>query len=322
MNWINRYVNAVSSYLPAPEQADVGAELYSLMEEQAVAQQQEQGRPLSQSQQFEIMRAMGRPIVVAARYGSQSELIGETVFPFYKQVLKLSALVILTLMLTGHLLRAIGAGDLLLGQFIVAVLNGSLETFVWVFFWVTLIFYLGQQKISDYLQTKHWDPKSLPSVEHNWVHISLSSAIVNIAVGIAFLNLINAWLVPENLGLSDDFSLFFNAELIALRPWINGIVVASIILSVYQLYSPYWSKSSLLATIIISTLTLLAINALVQMDAYISLQAEVDLKIVQFLQRVPSYHGAVVRGGLLVFALFCVFDIIRSGYRYRLLHSQ
>jgi hypothetical protein len=85
---IDRYLYAVSRYLPASRQGDLlselAANLHSEMEDKAAAL----GRPLTEDEQADILRRHGPPLVVAARYQPQRSLIGPEIFPFYAFTIK------------------------------------------------------------------------------------------------------------------------------------------------------------------------------------------------------------------------------------------
>ncbi|MGA9719744.1 MAG: hypothetical protein WBQ79_15810 [Acidobacteriaceae bacterium] len=85
---IDRYLLAVSRYLPASRQGDLlselAANLHSEMEDKAAAL----GRPLTEDEQADILRRHGPPLVIAARYQPQRSLIGPEIFPFYAFTIK------------------------------------------------------------------------------------------------------------------------------------------------------------------------------------------------------------------------------------------
>jgi hypothetical protein len=85
---MDRYLYAVSRYLPASRQGDLlselAANLHSEMEDKAAAL----GRPLTDDEQAEVLRRHGPPLVVAARYQPQRSLIGPEIFPFYAFTIK------------------------------------------------------------------------------------------------------------------------------------------------------------------------------------------------------------------------------------------
>jgi hypothetical protein len=85
---IDRYLYAVSRYLPAQRQddllAELAANLHSEMEDKAAAL----GRPLTEDEQADVLRHHGPPLLVAARYQPQRSLIGPEIFPFYAFTVK------------------------------------------------------------------------------------------------------------------------------------------------------------------------------------------------------------------------------------------
>jgi|GEM_PF-1821705 len=84
MNMLERYLQAVGQYLPLETREDTLAELRANLLEQMDAREEELGRPLEEGDAAAMLRAHGKPEVVALRYLPQQSLIGPTVFPFYK----------------------------------------------------------------------------------------------------------------------------------------------------------------------------------------------------------------------------------------------
>lgn len=94
MNLIDRYLRAVRDHLPRGEQDDIIDELadsiVSRMEDEAATR----GRPLDEEEQVALLRSMGHPMSVAARYRGDDRsvtfgrrLIGPELFPSYLKVL-------------------------------------------------------------------------------------------------------------------------------------------------------------------------------------------------------------------------------------------
>src|ERR1700710_1119790 len=85
---LERYLQAVGEYLPEATKDDTLAELRANLLEQMDAGEEELERPLEVGDVAAILRAHGKPEVVAVRYLPQRSLIGPSVFPFYLFTLK------------------------------------------------------------------------------------------------------------------------------------------------------------------------------------------------------------------------------------------
>jgi hypothetical protein len=83
MDLLERYLQAIAQYLPPNSSDDTIAELRANLLDQMDARAEELGRPLTEAEVADILRAHGKPEAVALRYLPQRSLIGPAVFPFY-----------------------------------------------------------------------------------------------------------------------------------------------------------------------------------------------------------------------------------------------
>jgi hypothetical protein len=88
MDLLERYLQAVGQHLAAGTREDVLAELRVNLLAEMDARAEEMERPLTESEEAAILKAHGRPMLVAARYLPQHYLIGPAVFPFYLLTLR------------------------------------------------------------------------------------------------------------------------------------------------------------------------------------------------------------------------------------------
>src|SRR5580693_135649 len=91
-NMIDRYLQAVGFWLPRKQREDILAELSEDLRSQIEDREEEFGRPLDEVDVAAILKARGRPIVVAGGYLPQQSLIGPVFFPSYRLTLKIVAL--------------------------------------------------------------------------------------------------------------------------------------------------------------------------------------------------------------------------------------
>ncbi|MGZ9114051.1 MAG: HAAS signaling domain-containing protein [Brevundimonas sp.] len=105
---IDRYLNAVAAQLPQDERADIIAELRDLILSRFEAREEEQGRPLTEDEQEAILREIGHPLVVAARYRKGPDrLVGPELFPYWLFGVKAGLLVLLTVQAIGLFIHLI-----------------------------------------------------------------------------------------------------------------------------------------------------------------------------------------------------------------------
>jgi len=87
MDLLDRYLQAVSFWLPKRQKDDIVAELSEDLRSQMEEKETSLGRKLTDSEVEGILKGCGSPLAVAARYLPQQSLIGPTLFPLYRFVL-------------------------------------------------------------------------------------------------------------------------------------------------------------------------------------------------------------------------------------------
>jgi hypothetical protein len=89
MELLERYLQAVRTYLPMSQQEDILKELRENLRGQIEDQESALGRPLNEDELAEILKKHGHPLLVATRYRQSRHLIGSTLFPFYWLAVKI-----------------------------------------------------------------------------------------------------------------------------------------------------------------------------------------------------------------------------------------
>ena len=90
MELLDRYLQAVRKHLPWQRQDDIIAELRANLEAQLEEKEAELGRPLTAVEMEDWIKQLGSPLQMAAHYRPQQYLIGPTLFPIYRNVLKIA----------------------------------------------------------------------------------------------------------------------------------------------------------------------------------------------------------------------------------------
>src|SRR5260370_38440627 len=133
MDLLERYLQAVRTYLPKPQQDDILKELGENLRAQMEDKETELGRPLNEEEGAAILKKHGHPMFVAARYRQTRQLIGSTLFPVDWFTVKM----ILGFVGFGYAIAAlvlIVEGKSILEPFgaIFSYLGADLTTFAWV----------------------------------------------------------------------------------------------------------------------------------------------------------------------------------------------
>ncbi len=127
MDLIDRYLNAVAAQLPQDERADITAELRDLILSRFEAKEEELGRALTGDEQEAILREIGHPLVVAARYRKGPDtLVGPELFPYWLFGVK-AGLVVLGVVFALTLLIRLITGSENFGEGIAHAFQGFFE---------------------------------------------------------------------------------------------------------------------------------------------------------------------------------------------------
>lgn len=112
MSLIERYLAAVAAQLKPEEREDVVAELRDDLMSRIEAQEATLGRDLTDDEVEAVIREVGHPLSVAARYGSGPQhLIGPELFPWWLFAMKIGLAAMAVLAVIGVFARMIGGMD-------------------------------------------------------------------------------------------------------------------------------------------------------------------------------------------------------------------
>jgi hypothetical protein len=169
MELLERYLQAVRTYLPKSQQDDILKELGENLRAQMEDKETELGRPLNEDEAAAILKKHGHPMFVAARYRQTRHLIGATLFPVYWFAVKIIlgfvgigyAISALVLIAQGKsILEALGA--------IFSYLGAVLPTFAWVtIVFAALDFANNKTQLLEKITkdaNEKFDPRRLPAL--------------------------------------------------------------------------------------------------------------------------------------------------------------
>lgn len=171
MELLDRYLAAVRANLPSSRADDITAELRGELQEQLEDRQAALGRPLNQAETSAMLKAFGRPIVVATRYRDHQHLIGPDVYPFYLHALRVVAVIALAIfLLSGVVPLVTGNGDLV--RFFTRGLYRTEQALLVGFAIVTLMFAVLERTGAPKAWLSSWRPENLPDTtqrnKHTW----------------------------------------------------------------------------------------------------------------------------------------------------------
>lgn len=159
MTIIDRYLAAVGEHLPRSQRDDILRELADDLHARADDRADALGRPLTDDEQADLVRVLGEPMAVAARFRPDDRglafgrrLIGPELFPSYLRVLGINLVIALVV---GVILGVIGLRDSILG-----IGAGIAVTFVIQLGIVTAVFILIDRRYVA--RPGAWDPRRQP----------------------------------------------------------------------------------------------------------------------------------------------------------------
>jgi len=262
MDWIERYLQAVKFALPKSQQEDITRELRDSILSQVEERESALGRALTEDEQLDILRKMGRPTELASRYGKRQALIGASLLPIYWKVLQIALLVALVAV-AGSTLALAAAGR---------PINESLQAFLRlpnaalsVFAWVTLVFALCEYFGAGFRPKGAWDPRQLPPVTKERPTRTRTELIAQFLVQTIFATW---WLT----GLRYEYLIFgpgiaylhFAPIWLTLWPLFLLTAIVDISFTLALFIRPYWTQGRRLNSLVMSALSLVAVLILLQ----------------------------------------------------------
>lgn len=311
MELVERYLHAVSTYLPKEQAGDIVAELKDNLLSRIEDREGELGRPLSAGELQAVLKQSGHPMLVAGRYLPQQQLIGAGVYPYWWFSLRLvvTMVALVYVALTG--INAVTGGNP-----VQAAMQGAFAFAGTALFYaavVTLVFALLERYQVRIGLFDNWQPAKLAPVNES-LRISRGESLFDLTVSVVF---IGWWLdlISFPLVLHEDVALPFTLSA-AWQPYWWGILLLSamdLVLAVANLLKPYWRWDRLLLRILLNVVGLAILYALFQQADLVVLNQAAELSAG--LQRLVSVVNQGVHVVLAVIALVLLVELTQDGRR-------
>lgn len=251
MQLITNYLDNIKDHLPEELQQEVCDELEASIYGQVEDKQQELNRDLNEKEVEEILLQIGHPMRVASAYLPGQEVVGKELFPAYKKALEITltvafVIIILTMVPAMFETRSIIGGA-------ISIFAEIIDTSLYVFAVVTLVFYLMGYYGVDLNEIYAWSPKDLKGKAPK-LKISRVETGFELVIYIAFLawwNNLFTW--PADIfheGQSATVSL--SGEWIKVALSINIVMVLSVLVGIHKFIIASWTKFSLATDIALS----------------------------------------------------------------------
>lgn len=111
MTLTERYLKAVGAQLPKADRDDIIAELADAIQARMEDREEALGRPLSEAEQEAVLREVGHPLTVAARYGSgPMHVVGPELYPWWLFGVKVALFALVVVTAIGLVVDVLGGG--------------------------------------------------------------------------------------------------------------------------------------------------------------------------------------------------------------------
>ena len=310
MIWVDRYLHAVANYLPEESREDITEELKISLYEQLEDQSEALERALNEEEQKAFLKQLGHPMKVAAGYAKQQYLIGPTLYPFFKYILKLVISIVIAVQV-GLTLVTVFTGSEVLSEMpsllsrlfygIIIAIGGTTGGFI-------VAEYTGEK--IDWFE--NWDPSKLPPFPN--LRISRSDNIFNLVfetIGllwwnniIHFTDSVTADSSIWHIGLAEGWATFY---------WpVNIILFGAIALHLHHLFSEYWDLPKISVGIVLDAATLVVLYGLSQLDPAIVFKGDITTASDGH-QRLIGLLDGILWYILLGIALVVMYELYKHG---------
>jgi hypothetical protein len=339
MDLIERYLQAVRFWLAGPtrfwlsgtkgknQNEDIIAELREDIRSRIEEYEASLGRSINEDELVGLLKQVGHPLWVAARYQPQNSLIGPLLFPLYSFLLKIVAacylvpwfavrLVLVTFAPPshhsgGHFLTALGGW-------------ASLWTGILILFGaVTLIFAILERVQSAVPALQKWDPRKLPRLSERKDRVPRVESIFSLVFSIFF---ITWWIALPQYA---HYFLDPMRGAITINPvlWKYYLlpVVPMLVLAVQQavnIFRPDWKWLRALFSLISDVMTLGIVYALYLHRPYLFLD-EAAKNAADYARAVPAVNQIIplillsIAIGVGIGAIVHLFQTVKEFRRLR-----
>ena len=315
MDLVKRYIAAVQRELPDAKRDEIGRELSANIMDQLDALTEQQGE-ISEADAAALLKNMGHPRTVAQQFVPPQPLISLGYMPLYKHTLFMVLGILFLLQIVDSTAAWLGTSQMSFLLYMKSVASGFLQDALLGFASITLAFWLmSRSEPRQQSQCEqNWTPQQLPQVGSSWQHISLQDIFTDLATYLFLLIVIwyPLWMSAEQLADS-RFLLTDGAH--QLLKWASPLVLLGIANSLWQLRQRFWTRSMLLANILLNAGFVLVILLL----AHSSPLVNVDLKIWRGVLDLHQLERAAVVS-LVITAMFPLWEVLRDILRLKKLN--
>lgn len=258
---IDRYVYAVTKYLPEAQRADIEKELRGLIDDMLM--DRTKGAPPRKEDAEAVLKELGRPTALAAKYrGSKQYLIGPDYFDLYMMILKIVVIVapcaVAFAQMIGYAVKPPQNVLEAIGLFFGIVISAAVNVFALLTFIFAVIERFGDK--NEKWMSENWKPSDLPPIPAVKAVIHRSEPIVGIVFTIFALAIFNVapWLFGAYDTAGRTFMPVFDLDvLMNMLPLINVMFCLGILKETVRLIIGKYDFKLAVSVTIINILSLM-----------------------------------------------------------------
>ncbi|GAA0136365.1 hypothetical protein YSY43_32060 [Paenibacillus sp. YSY-4.3] len=254
MDYVQRYIYAVTQKLPEGQRGDIEQELQGLIED--MLDERVQGQPVSDADIEAVLRKLGSPQKLADQYRARPRyLIGPGFFDAYISVLRIVLISIGIGLTVSFAVQALITPAEILQHFIsyiVSIITIGAQGFAWVTVSFAIIEYAGVKPKDLNKNKREWSLADLPEIPDRRLLIKRSEPIVGITFSVLFavlftfsVELIGVGVFRE--GLREIVPIFNVENFARYLPLIWGLTALSIMKESVKMIFGKWTRGVMLS---------------------------------------------------------------------------
>jgi len=309
MQLVNNYLDNIKSHLPEELQQEVSDELEASIYGQVEDKQEELNRELEEKEVEAILLRIGHPMRVASSYLPGQEVVGKELFPAYKKALEIALTVTILITILAAVPAMFNKGSII--GAVISVFSSVLNSGLYVFGLVTLIFYLMGYYGVNLNEVYAWSPKNLSSKAPKLKldRVETGFELFFSALFLAWWNDALNW--PSNIILSEHTTyVSFSEEWHSIFFAVNIVVGLSILVAIHKFVTANWSKFSLAADIALSLAAIAICFQISQFEEFVVYSEEFQEH--KSWDKVTSIMDNIVYGLLIFISAVSAWEIFTN----------
>jgi len=313
MELLDRYLNFIRFLLPRGKQQDIIDELSADLRAQITDKEAELSRPVNESEFEAVLKQCGHPLLVAARYQADQQLIGQPFYALYLFALKMVQWVLFPLLLVVGALVALFRVHPVLA--LIASVGDAIMSCIYIVGVLTVAFIVLEKLQTKLTFLEDWKPRDLPKVPvvPDPLQIPRSASFGGFAGLLLFIlwwtGVIGIPQLPHVHFLNAIPGGFFWPVLL--------LAGAEMLLHLMNLFLPWWTRKRAAFRLLVDASSLALLAALATTWPWFSLRIETSAQ----LDVTPSSHDVAVLEQVVNLSLLISLGVMALCYLPRTLQD-